>query len=92
MLQHFFVLSSWAITRWKEEEEEKEGESPFQSREREEFYARLDSRWKTAIGFKVKRCIDMGRCLYLAAQGYSSLIEQYCSSALSPENLVILIK
>ena len=90
MLQHFFVLSSWAITKWQDEEPAEE--SLFHAKDKEEFYARLTSQEKTALGFKVKRIIDMGRCLFLAEQGYQALIEEYCGIDLSPENLVIIIK
>jgi hypothetical protein len=46
----------------------------------------------TETGFRIKRILDIGRCLFLRNLGYDTKLLNYCDITVSPENLVILVK
>ena len=51
----------------------------------------VDSKKKTELGFKAKRILDIGRCLFLRERGLDARLLCYCDVQLSPENYVISI-
>ena len=46
----------------------------------------------TEIGFKIKRILDIGRCLFLKERGFDAKLLNYCDISISPENLIILVQ
>ena len=74
----FFKMSSWAVTSlYDEEEKEKKAIGSFK---------------KTEIGFKVKKIVDIGRCLFLYKKtGRKTLLRKYCELNLTPENMAIVM-
>jgi len=76
----FFKMSSWSVTTLYEQKKE----------EIKEF---LGSDRKTEIGFKVKRIIDIGRCLFIKEKtGKKAAFVKYCDLDLTPENFAIVLK
>ena len=88
-IEILFMLSSWAVNnlyRTKKMEKEKLNEE-----EKVPFFKNLDSDFKTLTGFKVKRILDIGRCLFIREKTMrNSFMKQFCDIDITPENFVIV--
>lgn len=90
-----FKMSSWALTAIYEEsdnkKEEEEEKKDIEEIERKKVI--IESEKKTQIGFKIKRIIDIGRCLYIKEKTYkNTFLIKYCDLDLTPENFAIVYK
>ncbi len=93
-----FKMSSWALTaiyddesNMKEEIEEiKEVDFP---KIEEKKIKCIKSEKKTEIGFKIKRIIDIGRCMFVNETIFKkTFLMKYCELDLTPENFAIIFK
>lgn len=96
-IDYFFMMSSWAVTDLFKNKKEKNVENSEEIKENSKnekcSNKLLNSSEKSLIGFKIKRIIDIGRCLYLSrALNKEILLLKYCEISLSPENFIILCK
>lgn len=88
-IEILFMLSSWAVNnlyRTKKKKEEK-----LEEEEKIPFFQNLNTDFKTLVGFKVKRILDIGRCLFIREKTKrESFMKQFCNIDITPENFVIV--
>ena len=86
----FFKISSWGLTKIYDDNEEKE---EHKCEENIMLSQNIKSEKKTEIGFKVKRIIDIGRCLFIKNKmSLNVFLMKYCDLDLTPENFAIIFK